>query len=83
MGSTFRESHGRGEKSRGNNDDSDHAWRAGMEPELEVRGAVLLLVAYGGSSFQLNCLIANEFLFIYFFFVFFMCASKSRQNYFV
>ena len=82
MGSTFRESHGRGEKSRGNNDDFDHAWRAGMEPELEVRGAVLLLVACGGSSFRLSCLTANKFLFIYFFCVF-MCASKSRQNYFV
>ena len=83
MGSTFRESHLRGEKSRGNNDDSDHAWRAGTELELEVRGAVLLLVACGGSSFRLSCLTANEFLFFYFFFVFFMCASKFRQNYFV
>ena len=27
MGSTFRESHGRGEKFGGNNSDSDHAWR--------------------------------------------------------
>ena len=80
MGSTFRESHGRGEKSRGNNDDSDHAWRAGTEPELEVRGAVLLLVACGGFSFQVSCLIANEF---FFFFFFFICASKYGQNYFV
>ena len=79
MGSTFRESHGRGEKSRGNNDDSNHAWRAGTKPELEVRVAVLLLVACGGSCFRLSCLTANEF----FIFYFFMCASKSRQNYFV
>ena len=63
MGSTFRESHGRGEKSRGNNDDSDHAWRARTEPELEVRRVVLLLVACGGSSFRLSCLTANEFFF--------------------
>ena len=27
MGSTFRESHGRGEKSGGNDSDSYHAWR--------------------------------------------------------
>ena len=27
MGSIFRESHGRGEKSRDNDGDSDHAWR--------------------------------------------------------
>ena len=40
-----------------------------MEPELEVRGVVLLLVACGGSSFQLSCLTTNEF----FLFVFFMC----------
>ena len=63
MGSTFRESHGRGEKSRGNDHDSDHAWRVKTEPELEVRGAVLLLVACGGSNFWLSCLTANEFFF--------------------
>ena len=50
-----------------------------MEPELEVRGAVLLLVAYGGSSFRLNCLIANEFLFIYFFLCF-LCVHPSLDK---
>ena len=79
MGSTFRESHGRGEKSRGNNDDSDHAWRAGTEPELKVRGAVLLLVACGGSNFRLSCLTANEFLFIYFFLCF-LCVHPSLDK---
>ena len=33
------------------------------EPELEVRGAVLLLVACGDSSFWVNCLTTNEFFF--------------------
>ena len=39
--------------------------RAGMEPELEVRGAVLLLVACGGSSFRLSYLITNEFFCVF------------------
>ena len=75
MGSTFRESHGRGEKSRGNNDDSDHAWRARTEPELEVRGAVLLLVACDGSSFRLSCLTTNKF-----YFLFFLCVHPSLDK---
>ena len=36
-----------------------------MEPELEVRGAVLLLVACGGSSFRLSYLITNEFFCVF------------------
>ena len=56
----------------------------GTEPELEVRGVVLLLVACGCSSFRLSCLTVDEFFFFFFFFfVFFMCASKYGQNYFV
>ena len=54
-------------------------WEAGTESELKVRGSVLLLVACSGSSFRLSCLTANEV----FFFVFFMCASRYGQNYFV
>ena len=44
------------------------AWGAGTEPELEVKGAVLLLVACNDSSFLLSCLTANELLFFVFFF---------------
>ena len=56
---------------------------AGTEPELKVRGVVLLLVACSDSSFRLSCLTANEVFFFFFFFVFFMCASRCGQNYFV
>jgi len=28
----------------------------GTEPELEVRGAILLLVAFNGSNFRFSCL---------------------------
>ena len=55
----------------------------GTELELEVRGAVLLLVMCGGSSFRFNYLTANEVFFFFFFLNFFMCASKDGQNYFV
>ena len=48
----------------------------GRSQNLKLRGAVLLLVA----CFQLICLTTNEF---FFFCVFFMCASRYGQNYFV
>ena len=56
-------------------------FQSGMEPKLEVRGAVLLLVACDDSSFLVSCLIDNDFFF--FFFVFFMCAFRDGQNYFI
>ena len=49
---------GRGERGEGRGEKGE----AGTKPEFEVRGAVLLLVACGGSSFQLSFLTTNEFV---------------------
>ena len=46
MGSSFRESHGRGEKSGGNDGDSNHAWRAGAEPGIFVWGGQVATLIY-------------------------------------
>ena len=47
----------------------DNRYAQGRSQNLKLRGAVLLLVACGGSNFRFSCLTANEFFFFFFLYV--------------
>ena len=48
----------------------DNRYAQGWSQNLKLRGAVLLLVSCGGSTFRFNCLTANDFFFFFFFFLY-------------